>query len=159
MLLLWPFILPTTLLSEPVRPAGPAPRHSARATRLEALAIAVDEAWAQGDPAASRERDVTRSFVEEQRRREDRLGALEDAIAGAAPSIRPRLELLRKDTEHELDNACVLLDEIVAQLTLLHFSGLVASDRSAGDRVHIEDLLARIEALASLTPVSRAGEP
>jgi hypothetical protein len=147
MLALWPFLLPARLAADP---AG-AVTGTARARRLEAVARSLSEAWDRSGRAATRERAVIDAFIEKLKRSETRLVELESAIATAAPSIRPKLEKLKESTAGEIDAGVAILDEIVAQLTLLRFAGLASREGAAHERDHVEGLLARIEAMATLS--------
>jgi hypothetical protein len=132
---------------------------SERCCRLDAVACRLEEGWARAGGAAQategRERLVLDGFVSRLRANDQRLGDLEAAIREAPPSVRERLVRLRDVTGAEIDQGVGVLEELAAQLTLLRFADLGEPSIAKAERDHIEDLLARIEALAEVSP---AGE-
>jgi hypothetical protein len=113
------------------------------------------DAWAHagtGAPSAeSRERALIEGFLAKLSRQDVRLAELEQTIDSAAISIKPRLVSLRDSTVKDIEDGLALLEEMVAQLTLLRFEELAERAGEGGERDHVEGLLARIEAMASLT--------
>lgn len=151
MLILWPFLLPTTLLVEALPPMPEMPRNTERSRRIEMLARALHEVWAAAGAGEARERTMLEAFIARLRARESRLGELERAIASAPASARERLAAMREATATEIEQGLSLLDDLVAQLTVLRFSELAERDATSTERVHVEGLLTRIEALAALS--------
>lgn len=148
LLLMWPFLLPALLL-----PATAPPRRavgSPRAARLSDLAIALDAAWTGAEPAALREREATRRFVETLQGRQASLEELESVLGSCSAAVRPRLERFRDRATAQLEQGCTLLEEMLAHLTVLRFCGPAAVNANATDRSQIELLLGRLEALGAL---------
>lgn len=150
MLLLWPFLLPTTWLAEPVPRLPPRRTGSERAARIERIGLDLRDAWARSTQGEAREREVIEGFLDKLARQDVRLGELEEVITSAQLSIRPKLLQLRDATAKDVDEGLVLLEELLAQLTLLRFAGLRDEPGVGGERDHVENLLVRIEALANL---------
>ena len=160
-IVLWPFVLPLAVMSEsPVRLDGPAHK-SERAHRLDAVACRLEEGWARVGGAAQategRERFVLEGFLARLRGNDHRLVEMEEAIKAAPASVKERLERLRDVTGGEIDRGTSLLEELAAQLTLLRFADMGDPSIARAERDHIEDLLARIEALAEASPSPALG--
>jgi hypothetical protein len=146
---LWPFFLPA-------RMAPPSP--SVRATRgpyaerLGALSHALAEAL--DDPSAAGLLARPRAELEEGVRRlvheAERLEALERAIEGALEAARPRLVALRTRGEAQLGERLRLMEEVVAQLTVLRFVDLSAPDGAREERLRVESLLVQLDALVAM---------
>jgi hypothetical protein len=155
---LWPFVLPLAVMSEaPVRLDGVAAK-SERAQRLDAVARRLEEGWARAGGAAlateGRERLGLERFLSRLRASERRLAEMEEAIRDSPASVQERLVRLRDATGAEIDQGVSLLEELAAQLTLLRFADMGDPSIARAERDHIEDLLARIEALAEVSPSS-----
>jgi hypothetical protein len=149
MLVFWPFLLPTALLSEAdltraVAIAGPR-------RRIAEVGIHVRDAWIKSGPVEPRERAVVEGFLTRLEERSKKLDELAAALEAAPPSIRPRLEMLRGELEREIAEGLTLLEEMTAQLTLLRFTGLTERETPGADRDLVEGLLARIEAMANIS--------
>lgn len=146
---LWPFFLPTRLAPAPA--STPAPR-GPYAERLAALAHALAEAL--DDPSAAGLLARPRAELEEGVRRlvreAERLEALERAIEGALEAARPRLLALRTRGEAQLGERLRLMEEVVAQLTVLRFVDLSAPDGAREERVRVESLLVQLDALVAM---------
>lgn len=143
LVVLWPFLMPAMVLT-PAGAAAPSPR----TMRLDALGSALSLAWTATGSTASRERAATERFVAELRRRHAALEGLAAAVATAPPRVRTRLERMREAAEEQLEQGCALLEEMLAQLTILRFSGAAALE---ADRAHVEVLVARLDALGALS--------
>ena len=141
MLLLWPFLLPAALFAEPLPLRG--------GHRLAALGEELRIALARSCGARERELEIVESFIERTIAEERTLSELDEAIASSPQSVRGRLQELRDRTHHRIEAGVAMLEEMLAQLTLLRFSELSLKDGEE-ERRRIEDLLARIEALANL---------
>ncbi|MGC4114622.1 MAG: hypothetical protein QM765_08430 [Myxococcales bacterium] len=152
--LLWPFMLPLAFAPEAAVPVdAPTSRKTDRAARLDAVARRLEQGWAKagGTAAAAaegRERTVLEGFLARLRANDRRLAEMDEAIGQSPASVRERLQRLRDATLAEIDQGIALLEELAAQLTLLRFSDLGEPSTAKVERDHIEDLLARIEALA-----------
>jgi len=143
---LWPFLLPG---------ATAAPTRAGRyATRLIALHRAMREAL--DDPTSARLLARPRTELEAALARLDeasaRLADLDVAIAHALPVARPRLETLRDRADAALAERAALLEEVIAQLTVLRFADLsaelTANDALSRERERVEALLAQLDCLA-----------
>jgi hypothetical protein len=168
-LVLWPFILPAVVQGEGAVPVatGNAPG-SARAARIDAVACRILEGWAQVSPggAEGRERAGIEAFIARLRRSDKRLGEVEATLPGAPGSVRDRLVRLRDLAATDTDKGIALLEELAAQMTLLRFADLAEPSAARVESDHIEDLLARIEALADVgstdahqRPAGQSGTP
>ena len=150
---LWPFVLPLAFVPESAVPLQTPAAKSKLAASLDAVARRLEEGWARAGHAAQatqgRERVVLEGFLARLRNSERRLAEIDEAIEGAPASVRERLVRLRDATGGEIDRGISLLDELAAQLTLLRFADLGEPSAAKVERDHIEDLLARIEALAA----------
>jgi len=159
-LVLWPFVLPLSFTPEAAVPVGGPAHRSARAARLDEVARRLEQGWARAGHAAQatggRERVGLEGFLSRLRASDRRLGELEEEIAQSPPSVRERLVRLRETTGVEIDQGISLLEELAAQLTLLRFADLGEPTAAKVERDHIEDLLARIEALAGPPPEQSA---
>ena len=110
--------------------------------------------------AEGRERVVLEAFIARLRHSDRRLSDIEGALVGAPPSVKDKLTRLRDLAAHDADRGIGVLEELVAQLTLLRFADLAEPRAARAERDHIEDLLARIEALAEVTgPVDQEPPP
>jgi hypothetical protein len=153
-LTLWPFLLPVLLSpGEACVPSGSGPR-SARARRLEDVTSRLEECWRQAAVESSwaaeqaREHRLLDGFVSRLRAQERRLVEMESVLASAPASVKERLTRLYEHSATELEHSIGLVEELVAQLTLLRFSDLGNPSAVRVERGHIEELLLRIEALA-----------
>lgn len=146
---LWPFFLPARLGQ-----ATPAVRavEGPYAQRLEALSRALTEAL--DDPAATGLLARPRAELEDGLQRlvheAARLAALERAIEGALEAARPRLVALRTRAEAQLGERLRLMEEVVAQLTVLRFVDLSAPDGAREERQRVESLLVQLDALVAM---------
>lgn len=141
-LVLWPFLLPAMFLREsPSVPRGDRERDG----RLGAVSRSLREAFEHAGGGADRERRVVEAFLARLWAQERDLANLEAALSGAPETVRPRLEDLRDRSRQRIDEGIIMLDEMVAQLTLLRFSGL-ARGGGEEERRRMEDLMARVEA-------------
>ncbi len=147
MFALWPLLVPAVLFAEPgvVGDGG----GSERARRIEELdrrlRLALD-LYDGGIPV--RERATVAAFIANLRLAEQRRGELEAAEATAPAVVRAKLARLRQATTQKLDDGLTVAEELLGQLVLLRFADTPADGASHDP---IDDLLARIEALASLT--------
>jgi len=139
-LVLWPFLLPAAVAASPETP-----RRGQRARRIASLANALRGIGR--DFLRERERELLEHFVERLHASDARLADLDAAIATAPEAVRERLRLLRESSAREHERGLVLLEELAGQLTLLRF----ADEDSGGEREHVEALLARIDALNTLS--------
>ncbi|HEX8437771.1 hypothetical protein [Archangium sp.] len=164
-LTLWPFLLPVLLSpGDASVPSGSTPR-SARARRLEDVTSRLEECWRQaaveGSWAAeqAREHRLLDGFVSRLKAQERRLMEMESVLASAPASVKERLIRLYEHSATELEHSIGLVEELVAQLTLLRFSDLGNPSAVRVERGHIEDLLLRIEALAEASQPGSSEEP
>jgi exonuclease VII large subunit len=151
---LWPFMLPVLL--SPGEAAGCAVQdtRSERSRRLDEVATRLEDSWRQatldsawaGEPA--REHQVLERFIARLRAQERRLKEMEAALAAAPASVKERLQRLYESAAAELEHSIGLVEDLSAQLTLLRFANLSNPAAARVERGHIEDLVARIEALA-----------
>jgi len=142
-LVLWPFVLPA-LGGEPVRVLGSTPRQR----RIEALAASFGGAARSAGVDLGTAQAIER-FVLRLRSGDQRVVELDRALRDAPGSARDKLSQLRAHADHEVEQGCALLEEVVAQLTVLRFT---EARTSAGrEREGVEALLAQIEALAELS--------
>ena len=141
MFFLWPFLLPAAFLVEPPL--------RARGHKLEALREEIRIALTRASTADAREHRIVEAFVERTLLEERSVAELEEAIASSPASVRARLEELRDRSMRRIDAASAMLEEMLAQLTLLRFAELDAKS-GEDERRRIEDLLTRIETLAAL---------
>jgi hypothetical protein len=159
-LVLWPFLLPVSL--SPGAPVGPRPEaaRSERGQRLDDVVERLEACWRQAAVECSwaaeqaREHRLLDAFVLRLRAQERRLGEMEVALASAPASVKERLTRMYEHAVGELEHSIGLVEELVAQLTLLRFAGLGSPAASRVERGHIEELLLRIEAL---TDASQSG--
>ncbi|MBK6685770.1 MAG: hypothetical protein IPG45_14965 [Deltaproteobacteria bacterium] len=142
MLVFWPFFLPGLLTPEP----GGRPKNQRRADGIEALGKEVQSAWTQAGVAGEREQALLAGFVEQLVGEEDRLAELEASLSAAPERVRPRLLALKEEGEAELAAGRLALEELGAQLLLWRFAG----KKDGAERITVDELVARIEALASL---------
>jgi hypothetical protein len=147
MFLLWPLLAPAILFGEPgVVGDGAGSERSRRIEELDRqLRLALDT-HDGGIPA--RERATVAAFIAHLRLAETRRSELETAETTAPAMIRGKLARLRHATTQKLDGGLAVAEELLGQLMLLRFADAPADGAS---RDPVEDLLARIEALASLT--------
>jgi hypothetical protein len=154
-LLCWPFLLPA--------PQGgssrEAPRPDTDAGRLTALESALENAWRDaaalgaGRPA---ERERIGRFVAHLRSLVARVEEMDRALATAAERVRGPLTQLRTRAAADVGEGLSLLEELVAQLTLLRFSGGPGGEAARHEKDHVEALLARIGALAEVSATPAA---
>lgn len=145
-LFLWPFLLPATFLAEPPLTGSLAP-DTERARRIDALSKGVHGAW-DDSACEGREQRVLDRYVGRLRITETRLREIDAAIREAPCSVQDKLRHLRETTKVDLDQGIDLLEEMLAQLTLLRFAN--GDGVGQDERDHVEGLLARIEALTDL---------
>ncbi len=150
MLALWPFLLPAALFSEPI------PR--ARGRKIESLRDEIRVAFARAPGADAREQRLVEAFAARALAEEQTILELEAALATAPPSVRSRLEELRDRSRGRIDRATGMLEEMLAQLTLLRFAAL-SSRSGEEERGRIEDLMARIEAAAEVAEMGGSVSP
>lgn len=155
MLVFWPFFLPGLVAPEPAsRRKGGAP-----AGGIGALGQEVERAWRTAGLAGEREQALLARFVEQLIGEEDRLVELERSLAGAPERVRPRLLALKEEGEAELAAGRLALEELGAQLLLWRFAG----KKDGAERITVDELVARIEALASMdvevSPLKRGWPP
>jgi hypothetical protein len=152
MFFLWPFLLPPALFREPL----PIRANHRLAALREELRIALSRSTSDG-----REHRIVEAFVEQTMRDQQVMVELDAAIASSPARVRARLQDLRERSHQRIESAVGLLEEMLAQLTVLRFSELAAKNGEEEKR-KIEDLMAKIEALASLASdegLRRAGLP
>lgn len=151
MLVFWPFFLPGLVAPEPAtrRKVGPGP-----AGGIGALGQEVERAWRTAGLAGEREQALLARFVEQLIGEEDRLAELDLSLAEAPERVRPRLLALKIQGEAELAAGRSALEELGAQLLLWRFAG----KKDGPERITVDELVARIEALANLE-VEAAGPP
>ncbi len=151
MVVLWPFLVPTLLSAEPVHvprvtPDGAGPM----AERIEALARHSREA-----AAGRAERPILEAFLERLRRLERSLRDMDQAIRAAPQSVRPKLEALRARSCDKLTQDAELLEELIAQLTVLRFAEMSEFEAGEMDESRILGLLSQIKALVELNAEAR----
>lgn len=143
MLVFWPFFLPGLVVPEP---GGRSKSGRPRADGIGALGQEVQGAWTQAGLAGAREQALLARFVEQLVGEEDRLAELEASLVAAPQRVRPRLLELKVQGEAELAAGRAALEELGAQLLLWRFAG----KKDGPERITVDELVARIEALASL---------
>jgi len=152
MIALWPFLLPA-LNGPRTTPA----QTSTDGARLAALEKSLEAAWAEvaalGAGRAT-ERERMGRFVSHLRTQVARLEEMDRALTNAADRLRGPLAQLRARTAAEVGEGLVLLEELVAQLTLLRFTGGPGGEAARHEKDHVEALLARIGALAEVSAAS-----
>lgn len=122
---------------------------SQRPTGLRAAARAVEHAWGEGKFGDSRELGAVRAFIAKLSLTEAQIDEMSSALATASASVADKLRSLKAVRDQELVEGVRLLDELAGQLVLLRFAQ--GADTVDGDRQRIEEVLARIEALADLS--------
>ncbi len=152
-LLLWPFTLPFVLGNRSRGPA-PTPPSQAHTQAIEGRAERLEEALerARGaEPSIDLDRIARLADRLNARLRhlDSRLGDLEHAAIQATDSVRHPLELLKADSQRELEGGLRLMDELTGKLTLIAFTDLSGGGNAELDEVR--DLLERLEAMASAT--------
>ncbi len=164
-LVLWPFLLPVSLSpGEAVGARREAAARSERGRRLEEVVERLEACWRQAAVECSwaaeqaREHRLLDAFVLRLRAQERRLGEMEAALASAPASVKDRLTRMYEHAVGELEHSIGLVEELVAQLTLLRFAGLGSPAASRVERGHIEELLLRIEALTDASQTG-SGDP
>ncbi|MBL9039529.1 MAG: hypothetical protein JNG84_13500 [Archangium sp.] len=136
---LWPLLAPELL--RPERPVD------------DRLVAAVSVVRAQlGDTAGERERKAVDGLVAHLLAKRKRLEELRVAREQAPDRIRPKLDELDSQLRAELAAGESLLEELGAQLTVARLSGATDSVRAEVDRLSVEDLVARLEALVPERP-------
>ncbi|HEX8703701.1 MAG TPA: hypothetical protein VF815_32995 [Myxococcaceae bacterium] len=161
---LWPFTLPVLLAPGEAAGCATTDTRSERSRRLDEVAARLEECWRQAalDSAwateQAREHQILERFVARLRAQERRLKEMEVALAAAPASVKERLQRLYEGATAELEHSIGLVEDLSAQLTLLRFANLSNPAAARVERGHIEELLARIEALAEASqPVSDTG--
>jgi hypothetical protein len=156
MLVFWPFLLPGVVAAQQnlSRWVTRGETPSEREQRIDALAGKLSMLFvsAGGD---ARERMVLDAFMTKVRLGERRLAEMESTMQNAPSSVIPRLEAIANDAEHDLEESVRLLEEIVAQMTVLRFTELADSEEARAERERVEDMLLRIEACADLSQRDR----
>jgi hypothetical protein len=149
MFLFWPLLAPALLFAEAgVVGDGGGSEHARRIEELDRrLRVALD--LHDGGNLPTRERGTVAAFIANLRLAEQRRGELAAAEASAPAVIRGKLARLRQATTQRLDDGLSVAEELLGQLMLLRFAD---TSPDGASRDPMEDLLARIEALASLTP-------
>jgi exonuclease VII large subunit len=151
---LWPFMLPVLLSPGEAVGCAVQDTRSERSRRLDEVATRLEDSWRQamlgsawaGEPA--REHQVLERFIARLRAQERRLKEMEAALAAAPASVKERLQRLYESAAAELEHSIGLVEDLTAQLTLLRFASLSNPAAARVERGHIEELVARIEALA-----------
>jgi hypothetical protein len=144
MLILWPFLLPARLFGETL----PAPIARGQGDRLGAITGSLRDAFDHAR-TEERERRIVEAHVARIRSKQEMVKELEAAMAAAPPAVRAKLERIRARSVAQIDRGIGMLEEMVAQLLVLRFSSLTANE--GDERQRMEDLMARIEALSSLS--------
>jgi hypothetical protein len=165
-LALWPFMLPVLLSPGEAAGCAAAGTRSERSRRLDEVAARLEECWRQAALESAwaseqaREHQILERFIARLRAQERRLKEMEVALAAAPGSVKERLQRLYESASAELEHSIGLVEDLSAQLTLLRFANLSNPAAARVERGHIEELLARIEALAEASqPGSDAGHP
>ncbi len=163
---LWPFMLPVLLSPGEAAGCATTDTRSERSRRLDEVAARLEECWRQAavDSAwaseQAREHQILERFVARLRAQERRLKEMEVALAAAPASVKERLQRLYEGAAAELEHSIGLVEDLSAQLTLLRFANLSNPMAARVERGHVEELLARIEALAEASqPVHDAAPP
>lgn len=144
----WPFLGPT------LRAPSAAPSRSTDAARLQKLEAALEAAWTQaaslgaGRPA---ERERIGRFVAHLGGQILKVEEMDLALRDAADRLRGPLAQLRARAAADVAEGLALLEELVAQLTLLRFAGGPGGEAARHEKDHVEALLARIGALAEVS--------
>ncbi|MBI4822315.1 MAG: hypothetical protein HY791_39005 [Deltaproteobacteria bacterium] len=130
---LWPFLAPVVLNSDEV------PRQARRDGRVDHLARAIDQAWIRlpGTGLRSQDRAVVDSFVRRLKVAEQRELDIERASAEAPEAARESLARLRAESASEVSRGVALLEELLAQLTVLRFVDQDVSVSTERDRVEV----------------------
>lgn len=143
---LWPFVLPLMLA-----PAGPAlARRGSRLRAIDEMAAKLDEALAASASGLRvvEDRASLHAFVSDLLRQQARLDELDEAITTAPDAARDGLAAMRERAAGRLDEGRLLLESLIAELTLLRFADL-REDAGEGQE-QVEDLLARMRALGAI---------
>ena len=157
---LWPFLLPTTMLGE----SAPSSRSESaaatkRAIRIDRLVESVRAVPDGTGACRGRERSVLEGFLLRLRAGEQRLRDMDEAIDTVPDNVQSKLRSLRDRSARDIDQGCALVEEVVAQLTLLRFVDGSDTSAATSERDRVEHLLASIETLASLSqPVEESTE-
>lgn len=154
---LWPFVLPVVLAPG----VAVVPRRTGRGALLDEGERRLRAALTEVDVSAllgPDHRGGLRSFVDRLRADDARLAELEQALADAPAAAAGSLEAVRARLSHRVEQGLLLIDELVAQLTVLRFVDLDVEDHGAGEcdagagdgRHQVEELLARMRELVQL---------
>ena len=100
-----------------------------------------------GPTAADREKRALDGLLVHLLERRRRLAEVSIAKAVAAEKIHPRLDALGAELAAELKAGEALLEELSAQLMLVRLSGARESGAHDADRIHVEELVATLEAI------------
>ena len=162
---LWPFTLPVLLAPGEAAGCATTDTRSERSKRLDEVATRLEECWRQAalDSAwateQAREHQILERFIARLRAQERRLKEMEVALAAAPVSVKERLQRLYEGATAELEHSIGLVEDLSAQLTLLRFANLSNPAAARVERGHIEELLARIEALAEASQPTHDAAP
>ncbi|MEQ8280868.1 MAG: hypothetical protein RMA76_35835 [Deltaproteobacteria bacterium] len=136
MVVLWPFLVPVVFFVS-------TPPASDRSGRLTAIAVELDEAWRHVDLGGA---EVMRAYVRRLLVAEARRAEVARAAHDARPTLLERLAPIEERAAVEVDDGLALLEETLAQLTVLRF---VRTDDDEASRARVEDVLAQMEAMSS----------
>ncbi len=139
MVALWPFLVPIVFF------ASAPSRDSDRAARLSRLAEELDDAWRHVDLSGA---EVMRAYVRRLEVAEARRAEVARAAEGAREGLAERLEPIARKATAEVDDGLALLEETLAQLTVLRF--VRGADADEDTRTRVEDVLAQMEALVAI---------
>lgn len=139
MFALWPFLVPIVFF------ASTDTRATDRAARLSRVAADLDEAWRHVDLDGS---DVMRAYVRRLQAAEARRAEVARAAQDARPPLHERLEPIERKATAEVDAGLALLEETLAQLTVLRF--VQGADDDEASRHRVEDVLAQMEAIVQV---------
>ena len=106
-----------------------------------------------------RERKALDGFHSYLSTREERLARIRAAQTTAPVRVRQRLKALAQTLVDEIATGQGLLDELAVQVTLAELATPDVPGESAADRLHVEALVARLEAVIEVAtePVERVG--
>ena len=139
----------TALLLIPLWPLlGPALFQAGRREGEDRLVVLVRSVRAQlGTSAADREKRAIDGLLVHLLERRRRLDEVAAAKQSAPEKIHGRLDALGLQLAAELKAGEGLLEELSAQLMLVRLSGAQESGGHETDRVHVEELVASLEAI------------